>query len=155
MSAPQITEKAIESIESGKYDFILINYANADMVGHTGIKEACVEAVKSVDKSLSFLIPAVLKAGGCLLITADHGNIEDIIDPKTGKMETEHSSNPVPCWLVTSTNHLPQERGLQNITAAESEIGGLLSDVAPTILSLMEIPKPPEMTGESLLPILK
>lgn len=155
MSAPQITEKAIEAVQSGKYDFILINYANADMVGHTGIKEACVEAVKAVDNNLAILIPTVLKAGGALIITADHGNVEEIRDPRTGEMETEHSTNPVPCWYVTPENHYATEKNTQEISAQENEIGGLLSDVAPTILDIMGIPKSEEMTGESLLPTLK
>lgn len=153
MSAAPITEKVIEAIRSGKYDFILINYANADMVGHTGNEKACIEAVRSLDKALSLLIPVVFKAGGCLLITADHGNIEEIINLNTGQINTEHSTNPVPFWFVTPDNH--RSKRPEEIIKDENEIGGLLSDVAPTILDLMEIEKPKEMGGESLLPILK
>lgn len=153
MSAAPITEKVLDAIEKNKYDFILINYANADMVGHTGNEKACIEAVKSVDKVLSLLIPAVLKVGGCLLITADHGNIEELINPNTGQINTEHSTNPVPLWLVTSENH--RNKTPEEIKQDENEIGGLLSDIAPTVLDLMEIKKPSEMAGESLVNILK
>lgn len=153
MSAAPITEKVIEAVKNNKYDFILINYANADMVGHTGNEKACIEAVRSLDKVLSLLIPVILKAGGCLLITADHGNIEEITNPNTGQINTEHSTNPVPLWFVTPENH--HNKRPEEIRQDENEIGGLLSDIAPTILDLMEIEKPKEMGGESLLPILK
>ncbi len=153
MSAAKITEKVIAAIEEKKYDFILINYANADMVGHTGNREACIEAIKSIDKTLSLLIPATLRTGGCLLITADHGNVEEIKNLYTGQTDTEHSANPVPCWLVAPENH--KEKNSEQITRQENEIGGLLSDIAPTIIELLGIQKPKEMSGESLLPILK
>lgn len=153
MSAPKITEKVIEAIQSDKYDFILVNYANADMIGHTGNKDACVEAVKAIDKSLSLLIPVILKANGCLLITADHGNVEEIKDSRTGQINTEHTPNPVPFWYITPDNH--KEKSSESILRQETEIGGLLSDVTPTILDILKIPKPEDMNGESLLSILK
>jgi 2,3-bisphosphoglycerate-independent phosphoglycerate mutase len=153
MSAPQVTEKTIEMIESGKYDFILINYANPDMVGHTGNEEACIQAVEATDKSLSLLIPAVLNKGGCLLITADHGNVEEVKNLGTGEIDTEHSTNPIPLWFVTADNH--REKTAESLVRDETQVEGLLSDVAPTVLDLMGIPKPPEMSGESLLPFLK
>ncbi|MCX6765354.1 MAG: 2,3-bisphosphoglycerate-independent phosphoglycerate mutase [Candidatus Moranbacteria bacterium] len=153
MSAPQVTEKAIAFIDSGKYGFILINYANPDMVGHTGNEEACVEAVQAVDKSLSLLIPSVLKTGGCLLVTSDHGNVEEIRNFQTGQVDTEHSSNPVPLWFITSDNH--RQKRAEEIVRGQTEVGGLLSDITPTILDIMKIEKPKEMNGESLLPILK
>ncbi|MFA5777439.1 MAG: 2,3-bisphosphoglycerate-independent phosphoglycerate mutase [Parcubacteria group bacterium] len=153
MSAPKITEKILESVEEKKYDFILVNYANADMVGHTGNEKACVEAVKSLDKSLSLIIPAILKVGGCLLITADHGNIEELKNPSTGQIDTEHSTNPVPAWYITPENH--RNKTPEEMKQDESEIGGLLSDIAPTVLDIMGVQKPPEMSGESLLPVLK
>jgi len=153
MSAPQITEKILEAVKQKKYDFILVNYANADMVGHTGNEKACVEAIKSLDKSLSLIIPAVLKAKGCLLITADHGNIEELKNINTGQINTEHSTNPVPLWFIAPENH--KNKSPEEIKQDESEIGGLLSDIAPTVLDAMEISKPPEMSGESLLTILK
>jgi len=153
MSAPKITEKALEAINSGKYSFILINYANPDMVGHTGNEKATVEAVQSTDKSLSLLVPAVLKNKGCLLVTADHGNAEEVKNFHTGQIDTEHSSNPVPFWFVASDNH--HNKKAEEIVRQQNEVGGLLSDVAPTILEIMKIEKPKSMNGESLLPILK
>ncbi|HEX8974686.1 MAG TPA: 2,3-bisphosphoglycerate-independent phosphoglycerate mutase [Patescibacteria group bacterium] len=153
MSAATITEKLTEVIEQEKYDFILVNYANADMVGHTANEEACKIAVQAIDKSLSLLIPAVLKKNGCLFITADHGNVEEIKNYQTGQLNTEHSSNPVPLWFITADNH--KEKRSEEIVRQQSEVGGLLSDVAPTILDLMGIPKSSEMNGESLLSLLK
>jgi 2,3-bisphosphoglycerate-independent phosphoglycerate mutase len=153
MSAATLTEKLIEEIKSAKYDFILVNYANADMVGHTGNEAACKIAVQTIDKSLSIIIPAILERGGCLFITADHGNVEEIKNYHTGQIDTEHSSNPVPLWFVTGTNH--REKKPEETVRQQSEVGGLLSDIAPTILELMELQKSSEMNGESLLPILK
>lgn len=153
MSASLITEKILASIEEEKYDFILVNYANADMVGHTGNEKACVTAVQTVDKNLSQLIPAVLKKGGCLLITADHGNVEDIKNYHTGQINTEHSSNPVPLWFICPDNH--REKKSEEIVRQQSEVGGLLSDLAPTILEILNIPKEEDMNGESLVPLLK
>lgn len=153
MSALQITEKATELIESGKYDFILINYANPDMVGHTGNERASIEAVEVTDKCLSMLIPVIMRAGGALLITSDHGNVEEMKNPTTGEIDTEHSSNPIPLWFITIDNH--REKTSEAIVREENQIEGLLSDVAPTVLDIMGIPKPPEMNGESLLSFLK
>lgn len=153
MSAAIITEKLLAAIEEGTYDFILVNYANADMVGHTGNEKACITAVQAVDKSLSQLIPAVLKKGGCLLITADHGNVEELKNYHTGQIDTEHSSNPVPLWFVAPDNH--RQKNSEEIVRQQSEVGGLLSDVAPTVLELMNIEKPADMNGESLLSMLR
>ena len=153
MSASEVTEKVIGAIELNKYDFILINYANADMVGHTGNLPAAIEAVETLDRSLATLIPEILQAGGALLITADHGNAEEMIDAYSGQALTEHSTNPVPFWLITPTNH--HQITKEQILNSESVINGLLSDVAPTVLDLMGIEKPKEMNGESLLPQLQ
>lgn len=153
MSAAAVTEKVMEALEKELYDFILINYANADMVGHTGNEEACVVAVKAVDKNLSVLVPEVLKRGGCLLVTADHGNVEEIKNYHTGETNTEHSSNPVPLWFITADNH--REKKSEEIVRQQSEVGGLLSDIAPTVLEILGIKKPEDMNGESLLSMLK
>jgi len=153
MSASQITEKLLDVIEQEKYDVIIVNYANADMVGHTANTEACIVAVQAIDKNLSQLIPAVLQKGGCLLITADHGNIEDIQNFHTGEKNTEHTSNPVPLWFVTPTNH--REKAAEEIVRQQNEVSGLLSDIAPTILDLLGIDKPADMNGESLIPMLQ
>ncbi len=155
MSAAKITEKVLEALALEKYSFILINYANADMVGHTAKEDACVKAVITIDKNLSILIPEVLKKKGSLLITADHGNIEEIKNIQTGKPNTEHTTNPVPLWYITPENHRARERNPEEILKQESQVEGILSDVAPTILDILGIKKPQEMTGESLLPILE
>jgi 2,3-bisphosphoglycerate-independent phosphoglycerate mutase len=150
MSASEITEKVCEAVEMNKYNFILINFANADIVGHTGDERATISAVESIDKCLEKLIPTVISQGGCLLITADHGNAEELVNIRNGETDTEHSINPVPLWFITADNHCD--------TAGKCyamRVAGLLSDVAPTILDLMGIKKPKDMTGESLLPILK
>lgn len=153
MSSAETTNKTIEAIRSGKYDFILLNYASPDMVGHTGNEKASIEAVESTDKCLSLLIPETLQAGGALLITADHGNVEEVRNLKTGEVDTEHSKNPVPLWFVAPDNH--REKTAEEMVREETQVEGLLSDVAPTILELMGIPSPEDMHGQSLLRIFK
>lgn len=149
MSAAAITDRIVRDLE--KYDFILVNYANADMVGHTGNEKACRQAVKAIDKTLSILIPAVLRAGGALLITADHGNVEVLFNYQTGGINTEHSANPVPLWFLTADNHRSEARNKDFMP----QVVGLLSDIAPTVLALFGIPKPTDMHGQNLLPLLK
>jgi 2,3-bisphosphoglycerate-independent phosphoglycerate mutase len=137
MSAPELTDKALDAIRSGKYDLIVLNYANPDMVGHTGVLSAAIKAVEVVDTGVGQLAQAVHDAGGALLITADHGNCELMRDPETGGAHTAHTTNPVPVLLM----------GARDVSLAE----GRLSDIAPTLLELMNLPKPVEMTGVSLL----
>ena len=153
MSAAGITEKFLQGLATKKYDFILINYANADMIGHTGNFEAAVKAVQTVDHCLGEIIKPVLDSGGALLITADHGNAELMIDPKTGEKITEHTSNPVPCFFVTPDNR--KERTESQIMRHQNMVDGMLVDITPTILELMGLPVPPEMVGNSLLQVLK
>ena len=148
MRANEITEKLIENINKEKYDFILVNYANADMVGHTGDEAATQKAVEIIDENLGKLITAAILKKGCLLITADHGNAEEEKNVLTGETNTEHTTNPVPVWFITADNN--EDRSTEDL-----KVIGLLSDVAPTILDLFSIKKPEEMTGESLLPLLK
>jgi 2,3-bisphosphoglycerate-independent phosphoglycerate mutase len=138
MSAPELTDKAVAAINSGKYDLIVLNYANADMVGHTGSLPAAIKAVETVDFSLGRIAQAIEKSGGALLVTADHGNCEMMRDPQTGGPHTAHTTNPVPLMLLGARNR-----------ALVAE--GRLADLAPTLLELMELPKPAEMTGISLL----
>ena len=138
MSAPELTEKVVAAIDSGKYDLIVLNYANPDMVGHTGSLPAAIKAVETVDAGLGRIANAIERAGGALLVTADHGNCELMRDPATGGPHTAHTTNPVPLLLLGARN-----RGL----VAE----GRLADIAPTLLELMELPQPKEMTGVSLL----
>ena len=153
MSSPQITEALVKAIMSSKYDFILVNYANPDMVGHTGNERASIEAVEATDKSLSIVIPAVLKAGGAMIITADHGNVEEVTRIATGEMDTEHSTNPIPLWYLTPNNQ--REKTADQMMREQNQVNGLLSDVAPTVLEIMDIPKPTVMNGTSLLELLK
>ncbi len=138
MSAPELTAKAVAAIASGKYDLIVLNYANPDMVGHTGSFTAAIKAVETVDAELGRIADAIQKSGGALLITADHGNCEMMRDPQTGGPHTSHTTNPVPVLLLGARNRALAARGR-------------LADIAPTLLELMELPKPKEMTGASLL----
>src|SRR5579883_519084 len=138
MSAPELTDKAVAAINSGKYDLIVLNYANPDMVGHTGSLPAAIKAVETVDTGLGRIVEAIRNAGGALLVTADHGNCELMRDPETGGPHTAHTTNPVPLVVLGARNR-----------ALVSE--GRLADIAPTLLELMGLPKPPEMTGSSLL----
>jgi len=139
MSAPEVTDKLVEAIGSGKYDLIVVNYANSDMVGHTGILAAAVKAVEAVDKSLGRLMDAVAKANGVMLVTADHGNAEQMYDEETRQKHTQHTLNRVPALLF-------------NAPAGVRSLGdGKLADVAPTLLALMGVRQPVEMTGHSLL----
>ncbi len=138
MSAPEVTDKLVEAIESGKYDVLVVNYANGDMVGHTGIFDAAVKAVEALDVCVGRIESAVRAAGGDMLITADHGNCEQMQDYESGQVHTQHTTEHVPLIYV----------GEQKLQVRR---GGKLSDVAPTILSLMNLDAPAEMTGESLL----
>lgn len=153
MSSPQITDTLIENLKKDVYDFILVNYANADMVGHTGNEEASIKAVEATDKSLSILVPAILKVGGTIIITSDHGNVEELKNSTTGEIDTEHSTNPIPLWYITPDNH--REKSAEEMMREQNEVNGLLSDVAPTVLELMGIAQPTEMNGASLLALLQ
>ncbi|HEU0071673.1 MAG TPA: 2,3-bisphosphoglycerate-independent phosphoglycerate mutase [Alphaproteobacteria bacterium] len=139
MSAPEVTDKLVAAIESDKFDFVLVNYANTDMVGHSGIFDAAVKAVEAVDACIGRLAAAVKKMNGALIITADHGNAEMMSDPMTHQPHTAHTTNLVPMLLVNAPE------------VAKIADGGALADVAPTVLDLMGLPQPKEMTGHSLL----
>ena len=137
MSAPELTSRLVEAIHSGNFDVIVCNVANPDMVGHTGVLEAAIEAVGAVDRCVAAVSDAIDAVGGELLITADHGNIEQMTDPVSGQPHTAHTTNPVP--LVFHGR------------AARMTAEGSLRDLAPTMLALLGLPQPPEMTGQSLL----
>ncbi|MBO4879475.1 MAG: 2,3-bisphosphoglycerate-independent phosphoglycerate mutase [Clostridia bacterium] len=141
MSAYEVTEKAIECVDSGKYDFMVLNFANPDMVGHTGVLEAAVKAVAAVDKCVNHIVNAILNNGGSCLITADHGNCEKMID-ENGEPFTPHTTNPVPLIYVSPD---PEE---QKKTLAK---GGKLCDLSPTLLHIMGLPVPNEMSGRCLI----
>ena len=136
MSAYEVTDKVVEAIKGQKYDTIILNYANSDMVGHTGNLNAAVKAVEAVDECVGRVVEAIEEVGGVLLITADHGNSEQMIDYKTGEPHTAHTTNPVPLVLIGMDAKLRP---------------GRLADLAPTMLKIMGIEKPEEMTGESLI----
>jgi 2,3-bisphosphoglycerate-independent phosphoglycerate mutase len=140
MSAAGVTDTAVEHIRSGDYDLIVMNYANADMVGHTGVLEAAIKAVEVVDTEVGRVVEATLAMGGGLLITADHGNAEQLIDYATWKPFTAHTTFPVPLYLV-----VPQ------IAQVRLRNDGILADVAPTILDVLGIPQPGDMTGRTLI----
>ena len=131
MSAYEVTEKVTEAIRSNKYNAIILNYANPDMVGHTGNLEAAVKAIETIDECVGKVLEAIQEVKGVLLITADHGNAEQMIDYKTGEPHTAHTTNPVPLILV----------GMEDVSLKE----GKLADLAPTMLDIMELPKPEEM----------
>jgi 2,3-bisphosphoglycerate-independent phosphoglycerate mutase len=138
MNAPQLTDQLVEAIEGGKYDVIICNYANPDMVGHTGNFEATVTALEALDSCLERVVSAVQKMDGEILITADHGNAEQMRGEDTGQAHTAHTSNPVPLIYV----------GRQNVVMADS---GTLADIAPSMLFLLGLEKPVEMNGHTLV----
>ncbi len=140
MSAIELTEKVIETINSDRYELIVLNYANPDMVGHTGVFEAAVEAVETVDFCVHRIIDPVLEKGGAIIITADHGNVECMLDLQSRQCVTSHTPNPVPMVLISP-----------DAGKFELHPGGSLQDIAPTILELMGLEKPAEMTGKSLI----
>ncbi len=139
MSAYEVTDKVLEAIKQDKFDSIILNFANTDMVGHTGNLDAAIKAVEAVDKCIGKIVDLINEKKGNLIIIADHGNAEQMIDYKTGEPHTAHTTNPVPIFLITSDETL------------KIKSGGKLADIAPTMLDLMKLPKPQEMTGESLL----
>ncbi len=139
MSAPEVCDTLVEKIRSGEYDVIVTNFANADMVGHTGVESATIEAVECLDKCIGKIVEAIEEVNGQLFICADHGNAEMLVDPATGDPLTAHTTDPVPFILV---NYDP---------AYTLREGGCLADIAPTLIEMMGMEKPAEMTGESLL----
>ena len=136
MSAYEVTDKMVEAVKSGKYDALILNYANCDMVGHTGVFEAAVKAVEAVDACIGRVEAAVKEMGGCILLTADHGNADKMVDDD-GTPFTAHTTNPVPFCVI---NH-----------PCELREGGRLADIAPTMLKVLGLPQPAEMTGESII----
>jgi 2,3-bisphosphoglycerate-independent phosphoglycerate mutase len=140
MSAVAVADATESAIRSGKYDFVLVNFANPDMIGHTGVLDAAIRAVEVVDESVKKIVDATRALGGAVLITADHGNCELMKDPATGQPHTAHTLNPVPLFYVNDAD--------RNARIAS---GGRLCDIAPTMLALLGLPKPQEMSGHSLL----
>ncbi len=139
MSAPAVCDKLVEAIKSGKYDVVIINFANPDMVGHTGIEDAAIKAIETVDACVGRAVDAVREMDGVLFICADHGNAEQLVDYETGTPITAHTTNPVPFILVNAD------------PSYKLREGGCLADIAPTLIELMGMEQPKEMTGKSLL----
>ena len=139
MSAPVVCDKLVEAVTSGKYDVIIVNFANPDMVGHTGIEDAAIKAIETVDACVGRTVDAVKEMNGVLFICADHGNAEQLLDYETGEPFTAHTTNPVPFILVNAD------------PACKLREGGCLADIAPTLIELMGMEQPKEMTGKSLI----
>ncbi len=138
MSAAEVADKVIEALHSGDYGFILVNFANGDMVGHTAIREAVIKAVEALDREVGRVLDAAVEAGFSVVLTADHGNCDEMVDPVTQEPHTQHTLYPVPCMIIDEANWYLRP-------------GGSLSSVAPTLLQLMGLQQPPSMTGKSLL----
>ncbi len=149
MSASKVADTIIENIP--KYDFILANFANADMVGHTGDFEATIKAIETLDREVGRVTEAVREAGGVIMITGDHGNAEEKIYKLTGEKRTKHTTNSVPFYLIGNDFKKEDNFSQEEVKAKYKMTDGILIDVAPTVLSLLSIPKPSEMTGENLL----
>ena len=139
MSAPQVCDKLVEAIKSGKYDVVIVNFANPDMVGHTGVESAAIAAIEAVDECVGRTVEAIKEVNGQMFICADHGNAEQLVDYETGDPFTAHTTNPVPFILVNAD------------PAYSLKEGGCLADIVPTLIELMGMEKPAEMTGTSLL----
>jgi len=153
MSASKIADRVVKEIGEGRFDFIVMNFANADMVAHTGDLAATVKAVESVDAALGRVVEATLAKGGVAFMTADHGNAEELLNLRTGDIDKEHATNPVP-FIVIGSAYAGVDSPAGPIPDGDLSLMapvGILGDVAPTILSVLGIPEPPEMTGQPLL----
>ena len=153
MSAPELTKKLLELISGDKYDFILINYPNPDMVGHTGKIDAAIRAVETIDNCVDKIVKSVLSKEGVVLLVADHGNAEVMFNMQTGQIDKEHTSNPVP-FIIVGKQFTGRSFGWQNVVGSDLSLvqpQGILSDVAPTILKIMGLDIPKEMTGHPLI----
>ena len=153
MSAKEITKKLVEAIMTDKYDFIVANFANADMVGHTGDLKATIKAVETIDACLKKIVEVVLAKGGIILVTADHGNAEELVNLQSGEIDKEHSTYPVP-FIMVGKEWQGKNAGFPEVPGGDLSLvqpSGLLSDVAPTVLKLLKLKQPEEMTGRSLI----
>lgn len=152
MMTKEITDRVLQAVEEGGYDFILANFANPDIIAHTGNFEAALKAIETVDQNVGRIAQSVLAANAILIITSDHGNVERMINPLLGTPETKHDPNPVPVCLIAKEYARPRDP--HDVEQGEKVSLGTLADVAPTILDLLGVPKPKEMTGQSLMPVL-
>ena len=154
LKSSEITTRLIQAFEENIYDFILINYASPDLIGHTGNIKSGIECAKIIDQEIEKVIKKSQELNYTTIITADHGNLERMMNPITGEMETEHDTSLVPFYLIDSRWKFSSPRTEKEISDIEKWAGGMLADVAPTILTLFGLPIPPEITGQSLLPLL-
>lgn len=155
MRAREIASHTKEALQQGNHDVYFINFANPDMVGHSGNFEAAVTACSVVDECIGIIHQATLAAGGALIVTADHGNAEDLRNPLTNEKEKDHSSNPVPFHFIYPTYQRKTPKSDQEVIAIFSNPVGVLADIAPTILEILGLQKPAEMTGVSLMQSLR
>jgi 2,3-bisphosphoglycerate-independent phosphoglycerate mutase len=154
MSAEELTDILTQKITGTNTNFFVANYANCDMVGHTGNLQASIKAVEFIDQSLRQVMDAALLSNATLIITADHGNVEEMISSQTGEIDKDHTTNPVPCLFVSNSLKFKNPLGINFESLSGEMPNGVISDVAPTILALFDLPKPEEMTGINLLEIL-
>lgn len=153
MAAPEVAKRVVKEINSDKYDFIVLNFANADMVGHTGNIEATVKGVEAIDAAMGTIVDAALSHDGVVLVTADHGNGEEVQNLQTGEIDKEHSTNPVPL-LIIGKQWEGQTGGVMEAVGGDLSLTppvGMLADVAPTVLKILGLPQPEEMTGRALI----
>jgi 2,3-bisphosphoglycerate-independent phosphoglycerate mutase len=152
MRAKEIADRTIQAIEERSFDFVFLNFANPDIIAHTGDIDAARKAVEIIDEQIGRIGKSVVDNNAILIITSDHGNIERVLEPETGVPQTRHDPSPVPVYLVAQEHYA--EKSAAQADAAEARPVGILSDVAPTILALLGTPKPTEMTGENLIGLL-
>ena len=153
MSTPEISKRVVKEINSDKYDFIVLNFANSDMVGHTGNIEATIKGVETIDVAIGDIVDAALAHDGVVLITADHGNGEEVQNLQTGEIDKEHSTNPVP-FIVIGKVWEGQTGGVVEAVGGDLSLTppvGMLADVAPTVLKVLGLEQPGEMTGRALI----
>jgi 2,3-bisphosphoglycerate-independent phosphoglycerate mutase len=148
LMAVAVTDRLIQAIQGGGFDFILANYSNPDTIAHTGNYDACLEAVRVMDREIGRVLNAAAGADTAVIITSDHGNLEEALNPMTGTAETQHDPNPVPFHLVGAEF---KGKKFVNWRDIRNETAGILADVAPTVLAILGLPQPPEMTGKNLL----
>lgn len=154
MGGPELTDVLVDKIKNEGFDFYLANFASPDMVGHTGILDAGIKAVQFIDHFLQLITEATLSVGGVLIITADHGNIESMLNLKTGGIDKEHSTSPVPFLLISKEFEFSEPKERNYLSLSSHPPSGVISDIAPTILELFDLPKPSEMDGVSILSTL-
>ena len=155
MSAEAVTDRVIREVESNKYDVIVLNYANPDMLGHTGDFAAAQEALRFLDEPMGRVVDATLAAGGAVLLTGDHGNVEEMTNPQTGAVVTDHSANPVPLVYLASTARRETPKTDEDLAQALGTPIGILADIGPTVLDILGLEKPKQMTAQSLLSHLR